>query len=230
MTDDNIKILYQGAEGRIYVGKFKDQECLVKERFVKAYRHPTLDQHLTKSRMKAEEKAHKRCENAGVLTPKLFGIDFRARKIFMEYLKTSITAKQYIIQYLDAEKPDDNKISKLMKCIGINVAKLHDNNIIHGDLTSSNILIRPKGGCEDFSDYDIVMIDFGLSYHSTSVEDKGVDLYVLERALISTHSKFTMLFTKILGAYTEEYKAGYKDAVKKLNEVRARGRKRTMVG
>jgi TP53 regulating kinase-like protein len=31
------------------------------------------------------------------------------------------------------------------------------------------------------------MIDFGLSYISTLPEDKGVDLYVLERAFLSTH-------------------------------------------
>ena len=31
------------------------------------------------------------------------------------------------------------------------------------------------------------MIDFGLSYLKKSVEDKAVDLYVLEKAFISTH-------------------------------------------
>lgn len=33
-----------------------------------------------------------------------------------------------------------------------------------------------------------VLIDFGLSFTSTLPEDKAVDLYVLERALLSMHS------------------------------------------
>ena len=36
-----------------------------------------------------------------------------------------------------------------------------------------------------------VLIDFGLSFNSTIPEDKGVDLYVLERAFTSAHSKQT---------------------------------------
>lgn len=223
------KLIYQGAEGKIYISSYKSEECLVKERFVKEYRHPTLDQHLTKSRIKAEEKACKRCEKAGVLTPKIFEADLRGRKIYMEYLKTSITAKQYIVQYLDPDNLDEEKVNKLTVAIGSNVGKLHANNIIHGDLTSSNILLKPKEGTKDFEDYDLVMIDFGLSSYSTTAEDKGVDLYVLERALISTHSKFDMLFPKILEAYKETYE-GSKEIINRLNAVRARGRKRTMVG
>lgn len=33
-----------------------------------------------------------------------------------------------------------------------------------------------------------MLIDFGLSFTSTLPEDKAVDLYVLERALLSMHS------------------------------------------
>lgn len=34
-----------------------------------------------------------------------------------------------------------------------------------------------------------VAIDFGLTTTSTLAEDKAVDLYVMERALISTHAE-----------------------------------------
>lgn len=222
-----MELLQQGAEGRLFLGNFKGQRCLIKERFVKNYRHPDLDQHLTKTRIKAEQKAAERCAKAGVLNPKIFEADIKDRKIYMEYLETSITSKEYIIKYLtDGKSPE--LMEKLATAIGIAVGKMHANNIIHGDLTTSNMLIKPKD--EGFDDYDLVMIDFGLSQYSTTTEDKGVDLYVLERALLSTHSKVEGLFPKILAAYCKENEKGSKEVVAKLEEVRLRGRKRTMVG
>ncbi|XP_063703147.1 EKC/KEOPS complex subunit TP53RK [Culicoides brevitarsis] len=219
-----MELLQQGAEGRIFIGDYKGQRCLVKERFVKNYRHPDLDAHLTKTRIKAEQKAVERCTKAGVLTPKIFEADIKDRKIYMEYLETSITSKQYIIEH----GSNAALMEKLATAIGTAVGKMHANNIIHGDLTTSNMLIKPK--TEDFADYDLVMIDFGLSQYSTTTEDKGVDLYVLERALLSTHSKVEGLFPKILEAYCTENAKGSKEVVAKLEEVRLRGRKRTMVG
>jgi TP53 regulating kinase-like protein len=50
--------------------------------------------------------------------------------------------------------------------------------VIHGDLTTSNMI---------YKDGQIYLIDFGLSYVKNSIEDRAVDLYVLERAFISTH-------------------------------------------
>lgn len=218
----------QGAEGRILIGEYKGERCLIKERFVKKYRHPDLDTHLTKTRIKAEQKAAERCKKAGVRTPNVLEVDMKQRKIYMEYLDTSITTKEYINEELSEEIVDRVKLEKLTEHIGKTVAKLHGHNIIHGDLTTSNILLEPKAG--GFDDYDIVMIDFGLSQYSTSTEDKGVDLYVLERALTSTHSKLEELFPLILEAYKKENVSGQKDVVGKLDEIRLRGRKRTMVG
>ena len=63
--------------------------------------------------------------------------------------------------------------------MGKTINKVHDLGIIHGDLTTSNMIIR--------NDKQIVLIDFGLSYYKDSAEDKAVDLYVLERAFKSTH-------------------------------------------
>lgn len=49
-----------------------------------------------------------------------------------------------------------------------------------------------------------VLIDFGLSFQSGLVEDKAVDLYVLERAFSSTHPQSEPLFAAILDAYAKE--------------------------
>jgi len=223
-TDSCVAILKQGAEAKLIVGVYDKKPCLIKERFIKNYRLPELDKTLTKSRIKAEQKAMKRCEDAGILVPKLFNVDFNERKIYMEYFDKAITAKEFIIQIQKLKVDGQAKLDELTKRIGVVVGKFHANNIIHGDLTTSNILIDRK---ED--DYDLIMIDFGLSSYSASHEDKGVDLYVLERALLSTHSSLPDLFESILKQYRETNPTS-EETIKKFEEVRARGRKRTMVG
>lgn len=217
------EIFKQGAEGKLYLGDYNGNVCLVKERFVKNYRLAELDKTLTKQRIKAEQKTVKRCEDAGILVPKLFNVDFNERKIYMEYFDKAITAKEFIIQVQKLPEPQV-KLDELTKRIGDVVGKFHANNIIHGDLTTSNILIDHKG-----DDYNLVMVDFGLSSYSTSHEDKGVDLYVLERALLSTHSTLPNLFESILKQYRESNPTSA-ETVKRFEEVRARGRKRTMIG
>jgi TP53 regulating kinase and related kinases len=227
-----MELLKQGAEGKLYLDTHLGQRCLVKERFVKKYRHPDLDKSLTKGRMKAEQKAIQRCAAAGVLTPKLFNVDFNQRKIFMEYLEDTTTAKVYIDKQIAAGESEESKaaLRNLGETIGFVVRRMHDHNIIHGDLTTSNMMIRPATDETKVTPENLVMIDFGLSSYSASAEDKGVDLYVLERALLSTHSKAPEFFNSILDAYKGADEKTTQEIVAKFEEVRARGRKRTMVG
>lgn len=217
-----IDVIKQGAEAKLYSTTYNGTECLVKERFVKNYRLAELDKSLTKSRMKAEQKATKRCEDCGIKVPKIYNVDFNERKIYMEYFHKAVTAKEYIFKL--QKLADTQGIDQLCKKIGSIIGKFHANNIIHGDLTTSNMLIDQKD-----EDYDVIFIDFGLSSYSASHEDKGVDLYVLERSLISTHSNLPELFEKILVDYKEANSASM-ETIKRFEEVRARGRKRTMVG
>ncbi|KAF3057941.1 EKC/KEOPS complex subunit BUD32 [Daldinia childiae] len=123
------------------------------------------------------------------------------------------------------------------------VGRMHGVGVVHGDLTTSNMMLRPwekgrepanghagGGGGDGLLDGDIVIIDFGLASQSTSDEDRAVDLYVLERAFASTHSRAEGLFTAMLES---SYKETFKQApvvLKKLEEVRMRGRKRSMIG
>lgn len=228
-----MEVLKQGAEARLMLGEFNDQPCLIKERFVKKYRHPDLDTHLTKERMRAESKAVSRCQAAGINVPKIFNMDLNSRKIYMEYFGQSITAKVYINDILpkvsDADERE-KRLTRLGKEIGTVVGTMHANNVIHGDLTTSNILLNPTNNDDSFSDYKLIMIDFGLSSYGKSTEQKGVDLYVLERALLSTHSAVTNLFDIILEAYIACDPDSCKETIAKFEDVRARGRKRTMVG
>lgn len=225
---ENFKLLKQGAEAKLSVGKYLGKPTIAKERFKKNYRHSELDRTLSKERIKAECRAILKCKNIGITTPTLYLVDMQRQTIFMEYFDCSITAKDFIF------KADDTLIEKLSVNIGQALAKMHSNNITHGDLTTSNILLINKNKedkfYDNFDELKLVFIDFGLAHLECSAEDKGVDLYVLERALLSTHSVAEQIFPSILKAYEQSYKNGCKDVLAKFEEVRARGRKRTMVG
>jgi TP53 regulating kinase-like protein len=151
----------------------------------------------------------------------------------MEDVQNSTTVKDYVAQISEEATNGDGdtgdllmKLTPVAQEIGKVLGKLHANNIIHGDLTTSNMLLVNNG--KDVP--TVVLIDFGLSHVESSVEDKAVDLYVLERALISTHANADQLFQDILSTYMKENKKGSREIMRKLDEVRARGRKRTMVG
>lgn len=238
---ENLKILKQGAEAKLYICEYLGRPTLIKERFKKNYRHPDLDTSITKERIKNEARSIVRCKSAGVRTPALYLVDFDRRRIYMEHFQHSITVKDFIIN-LTKSNSNNKEFTKSLDIyavkIGETVRKLQDNNIIHGDLTTSNMLLVERDPTSSVNDskwlnhenVDLVMIDFGLSYIDSSAEDKGVDLYVLERALISTHNDYPDLFSKIFDAYKSSSKSNIKEIVSKYEDVRARGRKRTMVG
>lgn len=114
---------------------------------------------------------------------------------------------------------------KVIREIGKVVAMLHRNDIVHGDLTTSNLLLSPES--------EVWVIDFGLSSVSLAVDDMAVDLYVLQRSLTATHSKLDGLMEDVMNGYTDVITTGWKkgkEVIKRLELVRMRGRKRTMVG
>ncbi|KAM0333045.1 hypothetical protein ACHAQA_001702 [Verticillium albo-atrum] len=135
---------------------------------------------------------------------------------------------------------DDEGLKSLMRRVGAAVGKLHKSGIVHGDLTTSNMMLRPAkptaaNGTESEGNNvlagDVVLIDFGLASQSTADEDRAVDLYVLERAYGSTHPRAETLFPELLEGYKESLPAKQSVLVlRKLEDVRMRGRKRSMVG
>nr|CAD7441831.1 unnamed protein product [Timema bartmani] len=200
MLGGDFQLIKQGAEAKIYKGLYIGKSTLVKERFKKSYRHVELDEHLTKERIRAETRSIMKCK---------------------------VAVKDYIASLTDEnseEKSTKKKLDHVAQEIGKTLGKMHANNIIHGDLTTSNMLLVDKGDVKV-----LVMIDFGLSHGNASAMNKGVDLYVLERAILSTHANVESLFPAIIKFYIKANKDSA-EVMKKLEEVRARGRKRTMVG
>ena len=128
----------------------------------------------------------------------------------------------------------------LMDLIGVELAKMHQADVIHGDLTTSNMMLRHPSSFTPLSAtfpptelvrYQIyetyeffllsctkVLIDFGLSYYSRLAEDRAVDLYVLERAFSSTHPEASRLFAKVLKAYEVTMGMGWGDIARRLED------------
>ncbi|KAF5344390.1 hypothetical protein D9757_013972 [Collybiopsis confluens] len=103
---------------------------------------------------------------------------------------------------------------------------MHRIDVIHGDLTTSNMMLRHL---ESTSTAELILIDFGLSYQSTLTEDKAVDLYVLERAFSSTHPDSEPMFNSVLAAYADTMGKDWPAIKNRLDDVRLRGRKRSML-
>ena len=243
------KVLSQGAEGKIYLTKFLDKLCLVKERFIKQYRVKELDTKLTKSRILNETRNISRASKNGINVPTIYFVNLIERKIYMEYINNGCQLKEiltYIFQLNDLN-PYEKFLEKIINDLGNMISKLHSNDIVHGDLTPSNIILKIKSNENNennlnsgkdeilkLKNYDFMyLIDFGLSSMTTSnqsgIEDKAVDLYVLKRAMISNNPKSEEVFEKVINIYENNCDNG-KKIIEHYKKVEMRGRKRLAFG
>jgi TP53 regulating kinase-like protein len=157
-------IIAQGAEAIITL---KDNQ-VIKDRIKKSYRIPELDNKIRKSRTKSEAKIMKKLLPI-VSVPKIISSDDK---------------EQITLEFIDGKKLSDNlehlDYSAICKKIAENISSIHNSGIIHGDLTTSNMIYIKK---ED----KVFFIDFGLAFHSNKIEDKAVDLHLLQQALEAKH-------------------------------------------
>ncbi|KAJ9164697.1 Kinase-like protein [Coniochaeta hoffmannii] len=248
------ELITQGAEGRLYKTTYllPALPCALKYRPPKPYRHPALDARLTRARILAEARVLARCRRDGVPVPAVYAVDEAAGWLMMEWIE-GVPVRVGVNAWLgervvDAkeegqeqtggsgrEGEDQQPLVDIMRRVGVAVGKLHRTGIVHGDLTTSNMMLRPREGGEEkrererYLDGDIVLIDFGLAMQSGAEEDRAVDLYVLERAFGSTHPRAESFFDEVLAGYRESFKHA-PQVLRKLEDVRMRGRKRSMLG
>lgn len=189
-----LAMFAQGAEAKLYLLG----NTVVKHRFKKEYRHPAIDKILTRRRTRAEKRILQRLSDSGLNVPKILEGDVLPSEstIYMEKIEGQALRDMDIKQEVFLE-------------LGILVRSIHDLNVVHGDLTTSNFLL---------SQGKLFAIDFGLAFFSEKDEDKAVDLYVLERAIKCVHDE------NMIRAFYEGYGTG--KVMVKLQEVRRRGRKR----
>ncbi|KAF8882237.1 kinase-like domain-containing protein [Infundibulicybe gibba] len=236
-------LISQGAEAKVYKATLYSGSppILLKHRFQKKYRHRSLDFSLTRSRIAGEARALQKCLRSGVNVPGVRMVDLAEGVLGMEWIDGK-SVRRLLPGGADDEGEENPleeesqleivndygiTIERAMDLIGVELAKMHLADVIHGDLTTSNMMIRRN---PHSSDTQLVLIDFGLSYHSNMVEDKAVDLYVLERAFSSTHPASEALFASVLASYSRTIGKEWLTVGKRLEDVRLRGRKRSMVG
>ena len=155
-------IIARGAEAVLR----KENSALVKERVKKGYRIEQIDAKLRRSRTRRESALMREARRAGVLVP---GITEEGSFI----IKMEFISGKKVKDVLNGKN-----CGKICTAVSESIAKLHENDIIHGDLTTSNMLLDKKG---------LYFIDFGLGFRSKRAEDKAMDLYLLKEALESTH-------------------------------------------
>jgi TP53 regulating kinase-like protein len=197
------KIISQGAEAIIYLKENK----ITKKRISKKYRHPELDKKIIKSRTKAETKILAKISKI-INVPKVEKAE-EYNEIKMEFIegdKLSEKLDHYSIK----------KQEKIMIQLGQSIAKMHEQGIIHSDLTTSNILLKEG---------KIFIIDFGLGFQNGKYEDKAVDIHLLKQALEAKHFKnWKTLFKQFEKAYKSFESKEAEKVFGILKKVEKRGR------
>jgi len=189
------KFIAQGAEAIL----IKQGNKLIKERIKKSYRNKTLDEKLRKLRTRKEAKLL----NTVSFSPNIISSDDKKMTIEMEYIDGKLVKN--IIDSMTKKQQQE-----ICKNIAKNIEELHKKNIIHGDLTTSNMILKQN---------KLFFIDFGLAFHSAKTEDKAVDLKLLKQALDSKHYRNSeFLFKEVLKHYN------IKEVKEKLKSVEQRGR------
>ncbi|KAM0719577.1 hypothetical protein Q7P37_003707 [Cladosporium fusiforme] len=236
-TAHTLTLLTQGAEALVYKTTFltPTTPCALKIRPPKPWRHPLLDRRLTRSRVLAESRVLLKCAREGLAVPAVLGCSWEEGWVALEWVAGG-RVKEVVWERdvgVDGQGGEAG-VRSLMRRIGAAVGRLHAVGVVHGDLTTSNMILRPKEkemGGEGEGEFpgEIVLIDFGLAQQTVQEEDRAVDLYVLERAFASTHPREEGLFGEVLEGYRVAFK-GSKGTLRKLEDVRMRGRKKSMIG
>ncbi|MBI2176165.1 Kae1-associated serine/threonine protein kinase [Candidatus Woesearchaeota archaeon] len=200
-----LKTLSIGAEAVIYADERR--KAVIKQRQPKKYRVKELDEKLRLHRMRREAKVIEALQKLGIPVPKLVDADEKTATITMQLIEgrkvRDVLGKG---NYRDI-------CSKIGKAIGT----MHSSDIVHGDLTTSNMIRSSHDGKTYF-------VDFGLSLFSNKDEDKAVDLHLFRQALSSSHHEIAnKCFTAAVTAYKGTNK-NWQPVLRRLEKVEERGR------
>jgi TP53 regulating kinase-like protein len=204
-------LLKKGAEASLYLADWQGKRVIIKQRLPKKYRPEQLDQRIRHYRTVHEPQLMHEAKRAGVPTPIIFLVDVENSTIIMEYIEG-----QQVKQLLDVLCESERRA--LCKKIGAEIAKLHAYGVVHGDLTTSNMILSSEGR--------VFFVDFGLGDKSIELEAKGVDLHLLRRALQSTHFQVAEeCFSWVLKGYGQVLGSDAKATIlEKVKEIEKRGR------
>ena len=182
------QIVQRGAEAVLYLDNKDNETVLVKDRTKKGYRLPELDGRIRRQRTRHEDRLLERARRAGIDAPRVF--DVSENKLIMEFI-----GGEKVKDVLDGM--GKGRREETCGLIGEALGKLHASGIMHGDFTTSNMILKKT---------KLFIIDFGLGKFSTKIEDQAVDLYLLQEALKAAHFKYlNEAWQKILKSYRQHY-------------------------
>ncbi len=204
-------LIKKGAEASLYLMVWQDRKVLVKKRLPKEYRPARLDQQIRTYRTVHEPLLLHGAKQAGVPTPIIYQVNLKEATIVMEFIEGK-QVKELLTNQSDEER------KRVCLEIGKSIGKLHKSGIVHGDLTTSNMILDPEE--------KIVFVDFGLGEKTNELEAKAVDLHLMKRALQSTHFKFAEeCFNAVIDGYSSVLGVERAKAVsEKIEEIERRGR------
>lgn len=205
--DSDGDVIATGAEATVYRTSFLGRPAVRKVRTPKGYRVPELDATIRSRRIRAEARIIRDARLAGLRTPVIYSVDTVEGSIVMEDIR-GVTAKRFL-----DENPSEAE--RVCRQIGHNLALLHNANLSHGDLTTSNIIVMEDGR--------LCFIDFSMGNSLVETEDMGVDIRLLERAFSSAHPKLKDEYLALLDEYCR-VKTGSKAVMDKVQEIKDRGR------
>jgi len=204
-------LIKKGAEASLYLAKWHGRKVVMKKRLPKKYRLSRLDEQIRTYRTAHEPRLMHEAKKAGVPTPIIFLVDMKKATIIMEF----VDGKQ-VKQLLD--EVSESQRRQLCLKIGELIGRLHKHGIIHGDLTTSNMILDTDG--------KIFFVDFGLGEKTSELEARGVDLHLMRRALESTHFRFAEeCFNAVIEGYSKVLGDNVtKKVLDKIGEIERRGR------
>ena len=211
-TDDE-KPVSRGAEASLHAVEWLGLPALRKERETKSYRPKTLDERLKRERTRNEVRLLTEARRLGVRTPIVYDVDLPHHRLILEQLPGP-TLKEL----LDASKDDPAPIVPPIRALGTAIGRLHAGGISHGDLTSSNILY-PDGAVGAPA-----LLDLSMGSRNAGIEERGIDLHLVEEDLKALHPKGEALFRTFLEGYAEGNPTGQAEVRKRAREIRGRVR------
>ena len=208
---DSQTLLKKGAEASLFLASWHGRKVIVKARLPKRYRPAELDAKIRSYRTAHEPQLMHEAKKAGVPTPTIFLVDTQNAAITMEF----VDGKQMkqVLPHVSRKEQQE-----LCVKIGVLIGKMHKRGVVHGDLTTSNMILTSEG--------KIFLVDFGLGEKNSELEARGVDLHLMKRALQSTHYRVAEdCFRNVLKGYSSVL--GEENAEKvfeKIREIERRGR------
>jgi TP53 regulating kinase-like protein len=204
-------LIKKGAEASLYLMEWQGRKVIIKKRLPKEYRPPKLDKQIRTYRTVHEPQLIHEAKRAGVPTPLIYQVNVKEAAIMMEFIE----GKQ--VKELLNDRSENERTHVCVR-IGKSIGKLHGSGIVHGDLTTSNMILSSEGR--------VVFVDFGLGEKTNELEARAVDLHLMKRALQSTHFRFAQgCFDAVIRGYSSVLGAeAAKQVLGKIEEIERRGR------